>query len=703
VITQLLAWLINATVATSVATLAILLLRKPLQRWLGAQIAYRLWIALPLATIAACFSLPHADPAMVLPAQAAPATASAVVVQVTQTLRSVDADRWLLAVWLLGAFALVLVFAWQQRRFVARLRLRERGDGSWRSATDDASPAVLGVLRQKLVLPERFETDYSDDEQRLVLAHERMHQQRRDPWALAACASLRSVFWFNPLLHVAAKSFRRDVELACDAAVLRAHPGSIRRYADALLKTHLAGHALPVGCLWHDTPPMKERIMLLKNALPARSARLAGAILVCLAACGATGLALAGHDTATAAAGALAAVTAPVAKAPAYQVKLVMSVDGKAIGHPIVVTRAGETAMIKLDENGVVWGFRFNVQPLGNGRVALTGDVVSGSDNHVIGHSHLEETAGGPMEIAIQNGGRKFNINARIAVTDHLARMSPPEMLEESASAPGERREVRIVTGKPGDLTDSGRLDTGTPAPVARREVRIVTGNAGDLPDGDRIDIDDGMPEDPAMAGAHREVRETRKCSPPDAQGHKKCKVTREVTVTAPGDAAPMAPLPPLPPAAGTSAPVAPVAPVPPRARRPIAMSAPPAPPVPPAPMALHTPMAPPALPALPTPMAMRAPPAPPAPPAPMGLRQPIAPPAPPPLPTPMAMRAPPAPAAPPAPMRLARASHAPVAVPAAPTPPAPPAMESAAPLPPAPPATPEPSAVPEPPEPASN
>ncbi|MEO5595804.1 MAG: TonB family protein, partial [Lysobacteraceae bacterium] len=115
---------------------------------------------------------------------------------------------------------------------------------------------------------------------------------------------------FNPLVHVAAARFRRDVELACDAAVLRAHPASRQRYANALLKTHIASGALPIGCQWENTPPMKERIMLLKQALPARHSRIAGAILISLASLGVAGFALAGHDTALQTAIALAAPTA---------------------------------------------------------------------------------------------------------------------------------------------------------------------------------------------------------------------------------------------------------------------------------------------------------------------------------------------------------------------------------------------------------
>ncbi|MEO8743186.1 MAG: TonB family protein [Lysobacteraceae bacterium] len=305
--TELLAWLINATVATSLAGVAVMLLRKPLQRLLGAEIAYRLWIVLPLATLAACFSLPHAAPVATTNASMTTAITPMIVMRASNAMTGLDADRWLLAVWLCGACGLIVVLVWQQRRFVARLRLRQNGDGSWRSAVTDAAPAVLGVLRQKLVLPDRFETDYDADEQQLIITHERMHQQRRDPWALAFCAALRALFWFNPIVHVAVVRFRRDVELACDAAVLRAHPGSRQRYATALLKAHIAEDALPVGCLWENTPPMKERIMLLKRKLPTRPARLAGAILIAIASLGAAGFAVAGHDSALYAATALAA------------------------------------------------------------------------------------------------------------------------------------------------------------------------------------------------------------------------------------------------------------------------------------------------------------------------------------------------------------------------------------------------------------
>lgn len=388
--TELLAWLFAATAATTVATLAVLALRAPLQRWLGAEIACRLWWVVPLAAVAAAFSLPRFAPVAHGAVTGAVATTPSVMVNVAATVRGLGSDRFLLAVWLLGAGALLTWLIVQQRRFIAGLRLRRGEDGIWRADARDASPAVVGLLRPRLVLPATFERDYSAEEQRLVLAHERMHQRRRDPWALAVCALLRTLFWFNPVVQAAAGRFRRDIELACDAAVLRSQPHSRQRYATALLKTHLATDALPVGCRWHPVPPLKERIMLLAHTPPSGRARIAGAILIALAATGATGFALAAHDAAQPAAAALAGSYG--AQAPFYQVALEMSVGGKPIAHPTVIARPGDEASVRVDDHGRPWGLTFRIAPAASGTgsaVRLVGAVFSGDEHHVIGRPEL--------------------------------------------------------------------------------------------------------------------------------------------------------------------------------------------------------------------------------------------------------------------------------------------------------------------------
>lgn len=517
--TELLAWLINATVATSLASIAVLLMRKPLQRRLGAEIAYRLWIVMPLATLFAAFSLPRTVPVAAAAAQtAAAATATpSILVRVNAALAGSAADRWLIATWLLGACALSCVLVWQQRRFVSRLKLRRDGAGIWRSSMRDAAPAVLGLLRPRLVLPEGFESDYDVEERRLVIAHERMHQRRRDPLALAVCAGMRTLFWFNPIVHVAATRFRRDIESACDAAVLRANPGSRRRYADALLKTQIATGALPVGCLWHHTPPLKERIMLLKNAIPARRAHVAGAILVALAALGIAGFAMAEHDASRRTADALAA--SPANGAPFYMVKLDMSVDGKPVAHPSVIARAGDEAMVKIDEQGKAWGFRFHVAPeqgSKNKAVRIDGEVFGADEKHVVGHANLGMTPGTPGVIAMMDkaGGPAYRIVA--TVTD-APRPPPPPAPPLPPPPPG-----AAMAPPPPPMP---------PGQPGQQEERVIVMRGG--PGGDAA-VAPLPPLPPESADAPRGPMQTEE---------------REVIVTTPGSGvAPESPLPPLPP-----------------------------------------------------------------------------------------------------------------------------------------------------------
>ena len=84
---------------------------------------------------------------------------------------------------------------------------------------EKAIPLVWGVLRNRLLLPESAR-DWDDDQLRSVLLHELAHIQRRDTlWQLLtqfACA----LYWFNPLVWLAAWRLGVERERACDDLVL---------------------------------------------------------------------------------------------------------------------------------------------------------------------------------------------------------------------------------------------------------------------------------------------------------------------------------------------------------------------------------------------------------------------------------------------------------------------------------------------------
>lgn len=123
----------------------------------------------------------------------------------------------LAAVWLAGVCLLLLyavLSAWRLRRRVASaVCLR---DNIYQSEAVPA-PFVLGLIRPRIYLPFRMPEGSMDQ----VLAHERAHVRRRDHWWKPLGFLLLAVYWFHPLLWLGYALFCRDVETACDEAVIR--------------------------------------------------------------------------------------------------------------------------------------------------------------------------------------------------------------------------------------------------------------------------------------------------------------------------------------------------------------------------------------------------------------------------------------------------------------------------------------------------
>lgn len=267
--------LCETTAAGSAAILLVLALRLPLRRMFGAGIAHVVWAVVPLAMLSVL--LPAAQvPVLTMSAIAMPADVSTLLVD-DMPHASIDSARWLLIVAGCGALASALWMTVQQHRFVRALgRLAAAGNGVFIAETTDGLPAVMGLLRPRIVLPADVMQRYDATQRDLMLAHERAHIARGDLLANAFAAALRCLFWFNPLVHVAARRFRDDQELACDAHVMHRHPQARRAYGEAMLKTQLAHGVLPLGCHWAQAHPLRERIEMLKQPMPSLRRRMLG-------------------------------------------------------------------------------------------------------------------------------------------------------------------------------------------------------------------------------------------------------------------------------------------------------------------------------------------------------------------------------------------------------------------------------------------
>ena len=287
-IPDVLAGLVRANLAASVAIALVWLIRKPVRGRFGAQAAYALWIVPLLAALAGFAPRPVGGTAIdpiVLTATTAGERLAAPVLNANPSLPSL-----LLAVWLVGVLAATAVLLTRQARFVASLgRLERVAPRLFRAEHAGVGPAVVGALWPRIVAPADFGARFDATEQQLILAHEQVHLERGDARVNALAAAAQCLCWFNPLAHLAARLLRIDQELACDAAVLGQLPAARRLYAEVLLKTQLATQPLPLGCHWPagSEHPLKERIVMLNSPLPVASRRTAGAVLVTVLSLGA--------------------------------------------------------------------------------------------------------------------------------------------------------------------------------------------------------------------------------------------------------------------------------------------------------------------------------------------------------------------------------------------------------------------------------
>ncbi|MBP5654589.1 MAG: peptidase M56 BlaR1 [Clostridiales bacterium] len=95
-----------------------------------------------------------------------------------------------------------------------------------------SGPAVYGIIRPKIILPESYE----GQDLEYVIQHEKTHIRRLDNlWRIIGFI-VASLHWFNPLSWIFLKYFLEDLELACDEMAVANYGEEERKdYARALL------------------------------------------------------------------------------------------------------------------------------------------------------------------------------------------------------------------------------------------------------------------------------------------------------------------------------------------------------------------------------------------------------------------------------------------------------------------------------------
>jgi len=194
------------------------------------------WHSNTLGAAAAVLASGHAGASQVVPPGAPPIIVNATA---SSTLGS-GFTAGVLVLWFLGFSALLLrLLAGLARLTLLARRAEPLFDDAWmrevlntsrnyeisrairllESHDSSAMPLTYGLFCPAILLPAGA-AQWPEERRRIVLSHELAHIARSD-WFLQICAELaRALYWFHPLVWLAAARLRHESERACDDAVL---------------------------------------------------------------------------------------------------------------------------------------------------------------------------------------------------------------------------------------------------------------------------------------------------------------------------------------------------------------------------------------------------------------------------------------------------------------------------------------------------
>ncbi len=159
-------------------------------------------------------------------------------------------------------------------------------------SANTASPAVCGLFRPVVLVPENLGPSLKSSELRAVLMHELAHIKRGDLWVNLAQTVLQIAYFYNPLLWLANCVIRRVREQAVDEAVQVAMGANAQQYPETLVNVAKLVFGRPalslrlIGVV-ESKSALKGRIKRMLNRPIPKSAKLGilGLIAVIVVGC----------------------------------------------------------------------------------------------------------------------------------------------------------------------------------------------------------------------------------------------------------------------------------------------------------------------------------------------------------------------------------------------------------------------------------
>jgi beta-lactamase regulating signal transducer with metallopeptidase domain len=289
------AWLTDTLITTGALIALVLVLRRPVSRWLGAPMAYALWSLPVLRLLLPPLVLPAemAPVAEAMPQPAEPVTLTYAAFETVPEAAPAPVplqaglpwDEILLSIWLGGALAFIAWRVWtyseMRRRLLASARpVGEAARVRLVETPDVTAPLAFGVFDKVVALPAGFMGQEDRFARDLAIAHELAHHKGHDLLANFAAQLVLALHWFNPLAWYGWRAMRRDQEAACDARVMAGRAEAERARYALLIANFATGSrfalAAPMACPILGEKSIIHRLRSLAMPDISRRRRVAG-------------------------------------------------------------------------------------------------------------------------------------------------------------------------------------------------------------------------------------------------------------------------------------------------------------------------------------------------------------------------------------------------------------------------------------------
>lgn len=214
---------------------------------------------------------------------------------------NLDISKLCNGIWFVGGLLCAGVFVWSNLRFAGRLRKSRVLTCHYENklnvyeVTENVSPCLFGFFKPCIYLQKN--NDLSDEQKKYILVHEYTHYRHGDHiWAFIRCVCV-ILYWYNPLVWLAARVSIKDSELACDAGTLKVIGSENRiKYGEVLVEVAKGLSAKStniriLGCSTSATgniSAMKKRLQLIVKRPHTKKITLFVLFLLCVGIVGCT-------------------------------------------------------------------------------------------------------------------------------------------------------------------------------------------------------------------------------------------------------------------------------------------------------------------------------------------------------------------------------------------------------------------------------